>query len=415
MVLPHQAETDFRDPLFIFVYPPGSDDIYGLYSLSPSFWMEMIWMLVLQALVAAVTAYFLYKTIVEPKRADTSTALMIGWGIVIPLWIFWPVVMIRVLDIRNTIFKFVVGCVYPVVCLFRTLECIYGFTPTWVQSTKDFVGYYASVMLFDRDDKQKQLIPCPPSKVARHLVNFLLFGVLLGILQSFLASFPYMAPFGGAEDWYAFERYSTWQLYANSLFHAFLFQMTLTFYTEGLTLVFVLLSGYQTLPVMLNPLLESKSPLDFWGRRWNLLVHHVLKNGVFRPMRKHYGSTRISVIATFLASGLFHEWLLWAIFTPTKGQLDPVSGQCSTSCYEPKYGRSIVFFLWQAGLVAMELSVGRAQIVKKIGKSLPQPIKAVLIVAMGIPVAHFFTEPYFRCGFFFYHAQPGIPKIIRIK
>ena len=373
-------------------------------------------MLVLQATVAALTAYFLYKSIIEPKRADTSTAFMIGWGVVIPLWIVWPVVMIQTLEIRNAIFKFVVGCVYPVVCLFRTLECIYGFTPAWVHSATDYVAYYASVMIFARDSKTNQLVPCPPSKVTRHLVNFLLFGTILGALQSFLAPFDYMAPFGGADDWYALERYSTWQFYGNSFLHAFLFQMTLTFYTEGLTLAFVLISGgYQTLPVMLNPLLESRSPLDFWGRRWNLVVHQVLKNGVFKPMRKYCGSTKISVFATFLASGMFHEWLLWAVFMPTKGQLDPESGECASSCYEPKYGRSVIFFLWQAALIAMELSIGRAQIFKHLGQILPQPIKAILIVALGSPVGHFFTEPYFRCRFFFYHAQPGIPMILRIE
>ena len=211
MVLPHEAETDFREPLFLFEFPPGSDNHYGFYSLSPLFWVEMIGLLVLQATVAAATAYVLYKCILEPKRADMHTAFMIGWGIVIPLWIIWPVVMIQALEIRNTIFKFVVGCVYPVVCLFRTLECIYGFTPTWVQSATDYVAYYASVMIFARDAKTNQMVPCPHSKVLKHLVNFLLFGVILGALQSYLATFDYMAPFGGADDWYAPEQYMTWQ------------------------------------------------------------------------------------------------------------------------------------------------------------------------------------------------------------
>ena len=30
-------------------------------------------------------------------------------------------------------------------------------------------------------------------------------------------------------------------------------------------------------PMMLNPIFESASPSDFWGRRWNLVVHGLLK------------------------------------------------------------------------------------------------------------------------------------------
>lgn len=362
-----------------------------------------------------MTGYVLYKTVVEPKRNDTATAMLIGWGVIIPLWIFYPVVLIHLLDIRNAIFKFVLGCIYPILCLFRTLECIYGFTPTWIRSSKDYVGYYACVLLFQRDSKTQQLVPCPPKKVFRHLMNFLLFAFFTGFLQSFLTRYPSHAVFGGAEEWYNTDRFWTWQLYANSLLHALLFQMYLTTYCEGLALAFTGLSGYQTKPVMLNPLLESKSPLDFWGRRWNLLVHHVLKNGVFKPVRKYFYSTTVAVVATFLASGVFHEWLLWAIFTNTRGQLDPITGECVSSCYEPTYGTSLIFFLWQAALIAIEMMVGRTPLFREIGRRLPQPVKTILLLVMGIPVAHYFMEPYFKCGFFFPHAQPGLPMILKIE
>jgi Membrane bound O-acyl transferase family len=302
-----------------------------------------------------------------------------------------------------------------VLCLFRTLECIYGFTPTWIQSSQDYVTYYASILLFARDQKTKQLIPCPLFKVRRHLINFVLFAFVTGFLQSLLTPHPYQAIFGGAEDWYNMNRFWTWQLYANNLLQALLFQMYLTTYCEGLTLAFTGLSGYQTLPVMLNPLLESQSPLDFWGRRWNLLVHHVLKNGVFKPVRKYCYSRTVAVMTTFLASGIFHEWLLWAIFTNTPGQLDPNSGECISSCYKPTYGTSIIFFLWQAGLISVEIMVGRTTFFRSLGRILPQPIKTSLLVALGIPVAHYFMEPYFRCGFFFPHAQPGLPMILKIE
>ena len=91
---------------------------------------------------------------------------------------------------------------------------------------------------------------------------------------------------------------------------AVLFQSYLTTYCEGLLLIWTAAFGYQVDPVMKNPLFESKSPLDFWSKRWNLLIHKVLKGGVYKPVRKH-SSAITAMIASFVASGIFHEWLLY--------------------------------------------------------------------------------------------------------
>ncbi len=38
-----------------------------------------------------------------------------------------------------------------------------------------------------------------------------------------------------------------------------------------------ILFGYKVVQGMRNPMLEATSPSDFWGRRWNVLVHSVMK------------------------------------------------------------------------------------------------------------------------------------------
>jgi hypothetical protein len=189
-----------------------------------------------------------------------------------------------------------------------------------------------------------------------------------------------------------------------------LFQMYLTTYCEGLAFACTAATGYQTQVVMMNPLFGSKSPSDFWGRRWNLLVHSVLKNGVFKPVRK-YCSKTTAAVAAFLASGFFHEWLLLAVFLPGPSQLDQDTGACLSSCYKPAYGSAILFFLWQAVLICIEMTVGGSPFFSYLGETLPQPVKTGLIVSMGIPLGHYFMEPYFRSGFFFLHASPGLPMI----
>ena len=91
---------------------------------------------------------------------------------------------------------------------------------------------------------------------------------------------------------------------------AVLFQSYLATYCEGMVLVWAVATRCQVEPVMLNPLFKSQSPLDFWSKRWNLLVHRVLKGGVYKPVRKH-SSAIMAILASFIASGLFHEWLLY--------------------------------------------------------------------------------------------------------
>jgi hypothetical protein len=163
-------------------------------------------------------------------------------------------------------------------------------------------------------------------------------------------------------------------------------------------------------PVMKNPLFESTSPSDFWGRRWNLLVHGVLKGGVFKPVRKYYSKT-VAVVAVFLASGAFHEWLLNTLFAPLPHQLDE-SGNCP-DCFSPTYGAAMVFFIWQAILVAAEMMVGRTPLVTRLAKCLPLPVRTAMVIGLGLPLAHFFSGPYVRSDYF-HHGQPALPMILRV-
>lgn len=59
--------------------------------------------------------------------------------------------------------------------------------------------------------------------------------------------------------------------------HTVLFQMYLVTFCEGLLAVTVLATGRRAETVMENPILESTSPSEFWGKRWNKVVHGVLK------------------------------------------------------------------------------------------------------------------------------------------
>jgi len=55
----------------------------------------------------------------------------------------------------------------------------------------------------------------------------------------------------------------------------------------------------------------ARSPRDFWGRRWNLVVHDMLLRHVFMPMGGLRHPLR-STLAVFIVSGLIHEYFVIA-------------------------------------------------------------------------------------------------------
>lgn len=416
--IPHLAESDYREPLFTIRLPiddSNNTGLYGIYWLSDAYWIEVLACVCATVAVAALTAVLLYFTIIGPKKTDTSTAYLWGYGLFLPFWLAWPLVVNPLLGFRNLLFKFIVGGIVPTVVEFKLLEAIHGCCPAFAtESLSSFVLYFSSVLLFERDEKTKLPIPTTNRLKFQHLASFLTCLVCTGLFQSILTPFQDFNVFGepvgyGSSDWWSWRRLLSWELYANSLMHAILFQLYLTLYCQGLTLFWHVVGGYQTQPAMINPLGKSTSPSEFWGRRWNRIVHHVLKGGIYKPLRKHGVSSKIAMLWTFLLSGAFHEWLLCGIFYTTCVE-DPEGA----SCYHPFYGGALVFFGWQALLVALEHHFGSSSILQSISRSLPSPVRTILIVLLGVPMAHFFLEPYVR-SVFFRHGQMGLPMIIRIE
>ena len=71
---------------------------------------------------AAITSLPIYEIVIKRKRQDTIVAYLLGYGLILPFWIACPVYMIRLFDIRNFIFKFMVGVIVPTLSIFRSTE-----------------------------------------------------------------------------------------------------------------------------------------------------------------------------------------------------------------------------------------------------------------------------------------------------
>lgn len=421
MVVPHLTESEYRQPFLTFSVPDwwaentsvSEPRVYGLFCPSVLFWIELLILVWVSVFFAVLTAAITYHLIIAPKKTDTPTAYLLGYGLFLPFWISWPHFTVKILDNRNLVFKFIVGNLVPILVKFRLFEAIYGCCPeSAMRSMKDFVTHFALILVFERDPKTDALIPATNAMKLKHLRNFVGMVFFVGAYQSVLTAFQDLNVFGKPieeDGWFAVERLLTWQLYANSFLHAALFQIYLTLYFEGLIFCWLVVTGCQVKKGMHNPLGRATSPSDFWGRRWNILVHTVLKGGVYKPMRKHGYSPLVASAFTFVMSGVFHEWLIYGI----------LGTSCYTyptgpSCYRPFYGGATVFFLWQAVLVAFEYLSRGTPLVLWASHNLSPYAKTLIIIGLGLPVAHFFSEPYVRSNFF-YHGQMALPVILSIS
>jgi len=138
----------------------------------------------------------------------------------------------------------------------------------------------------------------------------------------------------------------------------------------------LLVQNFSVLTPFEKPMFATRSPRDFWGKKWNIQVTTTLKRCVFIPLRKHLGvPTSAAAIATFLSSGLFHEYQFLLSF--------------------PKYQLgSISFFFGMHALIAFLESL----VEKAFGKGwplesyLPAVLKSMIILVVFSPTIPYFTK-----------------------
>ena len=58
---------------------------------------------------------------------------------------------------------------------------------------------------------------------------------------------------------------------------AVLFQQYLTTFMFGIGAAQMIISGIKSVEGMHNPIFTCSSPSDFWGKKWNLIIHGALK------------------------------------------------------------------------------------------------------------------------------------------
>lgn len=164
----------------------------------------------------------------------------------------------------------------------------------------------------------------------------------------------------------------------------------------GVSLIYNILYGYETEEIVLNPMFKSTTPSEFWGRRWNTLVHKGLKNGVYKPTRRYTSSRMLAVFAAFAVSGIIHEYVNFVMFL-------------GGGSYHFSW-KQMLFFGWNGVLIAFEYCIGHWSIFNWMNRNLPQIVITMLVLCAALPLAHLFTGDWIRHGYFdaMYIAEPVV-------
>ena len=427
-----------RTPLLVFEFISASPSTippsrwFGLYGLNVWFWMNLVTLQLMMCLfVALPIAVVMYYLIILPQKEPQSHVVsmtttqptknltiakgtsiigyMLGWLVLLPFWIIAPSPMATAAGIDNIIIRFFVCGTTPTLAIFRTLEAMYGFTPSHaITSVYSYALYFTSPLLLypktesnNKDGGTYQRRREWLTLVYRAAVPFGSGLVVTGLYQSYLRQVrPYAkGPASTPAHLYTWSSVRDVHLWYETLLYALLLQFYLATCSSGLAFTTIILTGRPTQPISDAPLQHCTSPSDFWGRRWNNLIHTCLKNGVFKPIRSLGGPTTLAVFATFIASGLFHEWLLPATIPD----------------YPHTHGLAIAFFLWNAILVAVEMMIG-ARLARWFASGIPfipRPLITIAVISMGLPVGHWFLDSYMRSDLF-KHGQFCFPMILSI-
>ena len=434
---PHTWTDDIatsRTPLLVFELMFNSDSKqspswYGIYGISILFWIELVTIQLLICLFAALPlAILMYYIIIVPQKQESKSltntkhakcdnkpptnrttvlGYFLGWFILLPIWIILPSPMATVFGIDNSLHRFFVCGTTPTIAIFRTLEAMYGFAPSHATtSVYNYALYFTSPLLLNPKTPPKTTHhhhqkPAWFSSLYHQIVTFITGLFITGLYQSYIREImPYgQGPASTPSNLYTWSSLFDLQRWYETILYAFLLQFYLSTCSAGLAVSTMILTGYSTQPISDAPLQHCSSPTDFWGRRWNNLIHTCLKNGVFKPIRSLGGHTVLAVLATFIASGLFHEWLLPSTMTD----------------YPHTHGLAITFFMWNAMLVAMEMMIGTRmkRWCSGITPYIPRPCITMAVIALGLPVGHWFVDSYMRSDFFT-HGQYCFPMILSI-
>jgi len=407
--------SDDREPTFV-VHVDYLNTSFGL-MLVPSFefWKQMTTVAVMQFIFFLLLSVIVYKFII--LRRKSPIAFITAVFVVIPACLYYPVAVITFFGIRNKMVRFCT-MLMPIASLFRCSEASFGFSyPGSEASLTNYMIYYSSLVevIFHSDNKT----PVRPSwnsvtpQLKKILASYFCCAAVMSFLQHFDGWIMHTEVEVNTMDHKLTDIFSV-EHFVNIFWLTLFFSLLITTFGGLISMLSVCVHNIDVINAM-NNVLATKSPSDFWGKRWNMVVHGCLKRGVFKPFRSIF-PTEIALMATFVASALFHEWIILVVCMILDDDTD-VNGICGISdintCYVPhSYGKNLLFFSYQGVLILVEFSLVKLNFdfLNRLHSATPQVVIALLVITAGCPPGHWFFGDYVKSDLF-NHAQLGFPFI----
>jgi hypothetical protein len=349
----------------------------------------------LQTFLQAFYAAIIHKFIIQ--RRGTTAAYLIGYGVVIPTVLQIPYTVLDLFDLQNKTLKMSMVTL-PTIVFFRVFEAMYGTSPHTVESSiGTYMAYYTSLCHFDWNPKTKTRRILTLKEFLSNFFRLLVHFHLVGLVLSVAMHFDYQ-PFSSnviLDDYhFSLDLFSPAHM-ANCYLLGLVTFLTLAVGFE-MAAFGDNLKGFVTKPIFHNPLFTSRSPTEFWGRKWNMVIHKLLKHSVFLPARQFF-PTPICVALTFLASGALHDYT-WTVMFYHHNYLLNENGVCHIgNCYHPIVLKVTAFFAWNSVIMLLERRVGH---LFGFTKSWPTIVVSQLVLLTALPVSHWFTGDWAVGGYF---------------
>ena len=388
-------DTDVEREIVVSFQVPGIGE-FGVTSFDPSFWNQLTLLIVLQTFANLVCAVLVYRIIVP--QPGSATTFLVGYGLICPTLIALPFYSVEVFDLRNTTLMLATGA-GPSMLFFRTLEAMYATIPGYATgSLGAYVLYFCSTVQFDFDEKTQQVKRVTWATWFRRARIFVWLFVQTAIMCSILIPLNFQVFPMERNSWVNLFH---WKNLANNYIMAFHCALCLEVGSVGIALGVSTLTGIETMDLNVSPLSASTSVSDFWGNRWNRVVSSALKRGIFVPMRKQGFSRPMAAMATFIASGLLHEYLIVVMLRDR------------TSDYKNMAFSQLAFFMWNGVVLGVEHLLRSSKMLAQVSQRVPPgPLRSFLVVLTVLPLSHLFTQIFVDNGFFHAFGR-GFPKVVK--
>lgn len=353
--------------------------------------------------------HIMFKQIISYHESKSMKIFLLGYGLLIPLCWIVPFLLIDIFQIKNVVHANL-GAMLIAINSLKYSETISGFHPK--NSEKSFIKFLRNTSFFmvatDEDGEPIKMSPSEKqNRLKRNLVRYFFLCIIMSVLlqKNFVLFSKPKSEIDFKENCVAQDFICItnifWRLFdlrhlANNFIMAFLANMTLGVSADMAGMANVL-RGIKLKDVTMNPMLESTSPSDFWGRRWNRLIHATLKGGVYKPVRSLTNSATAATFAVFIVSGIIHEFIL-GLFAYASSIEKTDSSRDWLSLWS--FGNQTLFFLWNAVIILIELSIGHMFVFQWIKNNLPKGTIGILVVLSALPVGHLFTDEYVKLGFY---------------